>query len=88
MKKFFSLVSYKQLKLLLFLEALILILGLVLTRHMHLNYFNFSALIISIIIYGFCVLLDKKTYFDFFTLIATVFFTYEINWFIFTFLIK
>jgi hypothetical protein len=88
MKKFFALEHYIDLKFLLFLEVVILLLGLGLTRHMHLNYFSLGASIISIVIYGLSALLDRKTYWNFFTLISVMFFTYGCFWFIFTFMIK
>lgn len=86
MKQFFSLTYFKELKVLLILELLML---LDLTFLLYFNevkldlLFNLPALLITLSIWGLSSLIDKEKYFNLATLIATGFITYLVFWFMF-----
>lgn len=94
MKNFFSLNYLYELKILFFLEIILLSLILLLNESgnnlisflLQKNPFNLYALIISIAIWLLSSSIDPKKYFNFFTFIALIPFTYGCFWFMITFM--
>lgn len=85
MKQFFSLTYFKELKVLLILELLMLLdlTFLFYFNEVKLDLFNLPAFLVTLSIWGLCSFIDKKKYFNFASLIATGFITYLVFWFMF-----
>lgn len=85
MKQFFSLTYFKELKVLLILELLLLLdlSFLFYLNEAKLDLFNLHAFLVTLSIWGLCSFLDKEKYFNFASLIATGFITYLVFWFMF-----
>lgn len=90
MKQFFSLTYFKELKVLLILELLMLLdlTFLLYINEVKLDLFSLPALLITLSIWGLSSLIDKEKYFNLATLIATGFMTYLVFWFMFNIMIK
>ncbi len=85
MKQFFSLTYFKELKVLLILELLMLLdlTFLFYINEVKLDLFSLPALLTTLSIWGLSSLIDKEKYFNLATLIATGFMTYLVFWFMF-----
>ena len=85
MKQFFSLTYFKELKVLLILELLMLLdlTFLLYFNEVKLDLFSLSALLTTLSIWGLSSLIDKEKYFNLATLIATGFMAYIVFWFMF-----
>jgi len=85
MKQFFSLTYFKELKVLLILELLMLLdlTFLFYFNEVKLDLFSLPAFLITLSIWGLSSLIDREKYFNLATLIATGFITYLVFWFMF-----
>jgi hypothetical protein len=85
MKNFISIEKFKELRVLFILEILIMLLlsMLVSVNKFDINYWNWKAFTISIVIWSLSSIVDKKKYFNLATLLGTGSFIYLIWWFIF-----
>jgi len=87
MKNFFSLFHFKDLRILLSIELIIVILISLISMKQGLDIcINQPALISSLICWSIASIANPKGYFNFFTLLAVGTFGYGVFWLIFTFL--
>lgn len=85
MKDFFELSHFRELKTILFLEAMVIILILLICHQQHIDiHFSFSAAFISLICWVISSIVDPKRYLNFFTLVVTGVFGYGVFWFAFS----
>lgn len=79
MKKFFSLYHFRELKILLSLELIVMVLTLIISLNQNLSIsFSSNAAIASLACYSVAAIIDPKRYFNFFTLLAIGIFGYGV----------
>jgi hypothetical protein len=85
MKDFLSIEKFKELRVLFILEVLIavLIAMLISVNKLDINYWDIKAFVIAIGIWTLSSIVDKQTYLNLATLLATGSFMYLIWWIIF-----
>ena len=88
MKNFLSIEKFKELKILFVLEILILLMltTLITVNKPNINYWDYRALLVSIIVWGFSSIVDKEKYWNLATLLGLGFFMYLSWWVIFNLL--
>lgn len=84
MKNFFSIEKFKELQVLFILEIFMawLLTILISLNKSEINYWDWRAFVISISLWGFCSIIDKKTYWNLATLLGIVVFLYLLWWFV------
>lgn len=85
MKEFLSIEKFKELKVLFILEFILLLLStmLISVNKFNIHYWDWRAFTITISIWSLCSIVDKKTYWNLSTLLATGSFMYFLWLFIF-----
>lgn len=87
MKKFFSLHHFKELRILMTLEFIVICLCMLICHQQSITLsFSTNALIASLCCYSIAAIIDSERYFNFFTLIAIGTFGYGFWWSVFTLL--
>ena len=84
MKEFFSLLHFRELRILLSLESIIILIiwGITSQQGLTVNFCT-EAIVASLVCWSIASIVDKDRYFNFFTLVALGTFGYGVFWFMF-----
>ena len=90
MKKFLDKKYFKELKVLIILESILILLGyaLINTQHLHPHYFNPFAFAITLFVWVLSSIIEPDKYFNMATLITGGLFEYGCFWFMFEIYMK
>lgn len=86
MEKFLSIENFKEVRVFLILEIIITLLMAMLidANKFDVNYWDWRAFTVSMFIWSVSAILDKKTYLNLATLLATAYFMYLFWWLVLT----